>query len=103
MGRTKLPGLWRVLDGAADRLPHVRWADVTRRGFVILEATYHAVQAEWWFVPPYREPIRPRLGAVWRTVDEWPPRLAEGEPTVDPARPGIPDELPPRPGDLGAL
>ena len=103
MGRTKLPGLWRILDGAADRLPHVRWADVTRRGYIVLDVTPDAVQAEWWFVPPYRAEIRSELGAAWRTTDAWPPRLTEAEPIPDPVRPGLPGDPPPRPADLRAL
>jgi alkaline phosphatase D len=104
MGRTKLPGLWRILDDAADRLPHVTWADVTRRGFVVLDVTPDAVQAEWWFVNPYDLDLQPELGAAWRTGDTWPPRLEEAaEPSHDPVRPGLPADLPARPGDLRAL
>ena len=33
------PGMWRVLDRAANRLDHVCWADVTKRGYCITVLT----------------------------------------------------------------
>ena len=52
MGRAHLPGMWRLLDRAANASPHVRWADVTERGYADRP---HArrVTATWWFVHPY--------------------------------------------------
>ena len=34
MGRAHLPGMWRLLDRAANDLDHVRWAEVTERGLL---------------------------------------------------------------------
>ena len=53
MGRAHYPLLWRVLDRAANRLDHVCWADVTARGYGVLELTRSAATARWWFVHPY--------------------------------------------------
>ncbi len=107
LGRAHYPGAWRVLDRAAKRMDHVRWADVTERGYVVLDITADEARAEWWFVHPYHD--RPAASAelaaafVTRRVD-WPPRFdASEERRDDPVRPGLPDPLPERPADLGAL
>lgn len=107
MGRAHYPGAWRVLDRAAKRMDHVRWADVTERGYVVLDITDDEARAEWWFVHPYHD--RPAASAelaaafVTRRTD-WPPRFdASEERSDDPTRPGLPDPLPERPADLPAL
>jgi len=105
MGRARYPGLWRFLDRAADSLDHVAWTDVTNRGYTIVEITRQAVRSDFWFVHPYADD--PQRGAehaaAFRTSrDEWPPRLhrVDDESSDEPARPGLPDGLPPRPADL---
>ncbi|MDP8954052.1 MAG: alkaline phosphatase D family protein [Actinomycetota bacterium] len=107
MGRAHYPGAWRALDRAAKRMDHVRWADVTERGYVVLDVTPDEVRSEWWFVHPYHD--RPAASAelaaafVTRRAD-WPPRLDSSQDSVDdPWRPGLPDPLPARPDDLAAL
>jgi alkaline phosphatase D len=107
MGRAHLPGMWRLLDRAANDLAHVRWADVTERGYCVTEIDRDAVSATWWFVHPYDEnPSDRALAAACFRTDrhEWPPRWHSVEPaTHDPDRPGLPDPLPGRPDDLGRL
>jgi alkaline phosphatase D len=107
MGRAHLPGMWRWLDRAANDLPHVRWADVTERGYCVVDLGREAVTATWWFVHPYDEDPAARAlpAAAFRSErTEWPPRFREADPvTDDPERPGLPDPLPPRPADLARM
>jgi alkaline phosphatase D len=119
MGRAHYPGLWRLVDRAANRLDHVRWVDLTERGFVLLEVGRDAVRAEWWFVHPYDEDPggSAELAAAFTTDRAaWPPRLERipvrgarsrllrrrppASAHVDPID-GPP--LPSRPDDLGAM
>ncbi|MDP1818758.1 MAG: alkaline phosphatase D family protein [Acidimicrobiales bacterium] len=106
MGRGRLPGAWRLLDAAVRRLEHVPWADVTRRGYGVVDLTRERALLEWWFVEPTDEdPGRSQwLGAAWeaRRAD-WPPQLREVEATADPVRAARRDDLPPRPGDLARI
>jgi alkaline phosphatase D len=110
MGRAHYPGLWRVLDREANRLPHVGWADVTERGYATLDLTRDAAVAEWWFVHPYASDPSARTvpAAAFRSErSAWPPTFERVEPrevgAADPHRPGLPEALPPRPDDLGRL
>lgn len=104
MGRTRLPGLWRVLDSLARRMDHVRWADVVSRGFTVLQVSPGEVRVGWWFVDPYDVRPVPRgdIGAAFRTLREaWPPRWEESDPPEIPAeRTGLPGPSPPRPQDV---
>jgi alkaline phosphatase D len=107
MGRAHYPGVWRLLDLAARRMDHVRWAEVTERGYVMVDITPDLARVEWWFVHPYHND--PAASAelarafVTRRAD-WPPRFdASEDRSDDPVRPGLPEPLPGRPGDLGAL
>ncbi len=105
MGRGRLPGAWRLLDGMVRRLDHVRWADVTRRGYGILDLTPERALMEWWFVEPTDQDPGDRawLGAAFATErGPWPPTLDRAEPVDDPVRPDLPG-LPPRPADLERL
>ncbi len=107
MGRAHYPGFWRLLDREAKRMDHVRWADVTERGYGVLELTRTAATAHWWFVHPYaRDPARNEIAAAcYRTDrDEWPPNFTALDATMDRLdRVGLIDPLPPRPGDLTSL
>jgi alkaline phosphatase D len=106
MARSHAPGLWRVVDRAAARLPHVRWVDLTERGYSILEVTPDRAVAEWWFVDAFGgDPSRTaNLGAAFVTDrTDRPPRWSPASPTPDPVRPGLPEPLPHRPDDLGRL
>jgi alkaline phosphatase D len=107
MGRAHLPGMWRLLDRAANDLEHVRWAEVTERGYCTFELTPDAATATWWFVHPYDdEPSARAEPAMAFRSDraDWPPRLRSVEPTnSDPERAGPPAPPPPRPDDLRRL
>jgi alkaline phosphatase D len=107
MGRAHFPGMSVLLDRAVARMDHVSWAEVTRRGYCILELTPEQAQAEWWFVQPYdQDPAASAvLGAAFVTErDTWPPVLVETKTASnDPTRRGLPTTLPARPSDLGAL
>jgi alkaline phosphatase D len=107
MGRAHYPGLWRVLDRAADDMDHVVWADVTERGYALLELTPGAARVEWWFAHPYdQDPAANAVpAAAFVTLrSSWPPQLepADGA-IVDLPRPGLPAPLPCRPANLGEL
>jgi alkaline phosphatase D len=108
MGRAQLPGLWRFLDRAANSLDHVVWADVTHRGYGIVEITPDEVRADVWFAHPYDQD--PAAAAAWAagfttTAAGWPPRFvaATAPPPREPSRPDVPGGLPPRPGDLARI
>lgn len=106
MGRGRIPGLWRVLDAAVTSLGHVRWADVTRRGYSVVDLTPERALVEWWFVEPTDEDVAATawLGAAWSTAHEaWPPRWDPAEPVDDPDRPALAAPLPDRPDDLPKL
>jgi alkaline phosphatase D len=107
MGRAHYPLLWRVLDRAANRLDHVCWADVTARGYGVLELTRSAATARWWFVHPYAtDPAQRAIpAAAFRTErNAWPPAFEAVDVAFEePERAGLPDALPPRPADLGRL
>jgi alkaline phosphatase D len=107
MGRAHYPGMWRVLDREVNRLDHVGWADVTERGYGVLELTPEAATAEWWFVHPYTDdPSGTSVAAAAMRTDRalWPPTFERVERGADdPVRPGLPEPLPPRPADLARL
>lgn len=107
MARAHYPGAWRLLDRAVNLMDHVRWAEVTERGYVVLDITPDQVRSEWWIAHPYHN--QPAATAelanafVTRRAD-WPPRLHRSESrTTDPSRPALPGPLPGRPDDLPAL
>ncbi len=106
MARSHPPGLWRVVDRSARRLPHVRWAELTERGYAILDVTAGRAVAEWWFVDAFAgDPAATAvLGASFGTDRAArPPHWAPASPVPDPLRPGLPDPLPTRPSDLARL
>lgn len=106
MGRTHVPGASRALCALIGRLAHVPWADVTRRGYGIVDLTRDRAVLEWWFVEPTDADPRADqwLGAAWSTDRAaWPPVLNEAKPTDDPERSVAIEALPPRPDDLDDL
>ena len=105
MGRTRLPVVWRVLDRAVRRLDHVRFVDVTNRGFVLLHVTPARVTAGWHWVDPYDTDNNPGVEpAQWLAVDrsDDPPSWHDAEPPAPPIRTGQRLQLSPRPGDVPA-
>jgi hypothetical protein len=88
-------------------MDHVVWCDVTNRGYTVVDITPSAVSSHWWFVHPYDDdPAAGAELAAGFSVDRggWPPRLEpDPSPAADPQRPGLPVDLPARPGDLGRL
>jgi len=106
MGRSRVPGAWRVLDAMVRRLEHVPWVDVTERGYGMLDVRPDRVGMEWWFVEATdRDPgAGAELGKVFVTHRRpWPPRLSDAGPSPDPVRLGLPGPLPDRPADLPRL
>lgn len=107
MGRAHYPGLWRILDREANRLPHVGWAEVTERGYCTLDLRRDSATVAWWFADPYADDpagsVKP--GAAFRTEHApWPPRFERVRQVADdPERPGLPAALPDRPDDLRQL
>lgn len=109
MGRSRIPGAWRILDASIQRIEHVPWADVTQRGYGILDLDVDEAVMSWWFLEPTAEdPAKEtELAASFATRRRlWPPRLEERggeELAADPVRPGLPHPLPDRPGDLAKM
>ncbi|HEX2149244.1 MAG TPA: hypothetical protein VHI31_03595, partial [Actinomycetota bacterium] len=103
MGRTRPPGVWRILDYAVRRLEHVSWVDITSRGFALLQIKPEEVTVGWWFVDPYETQDHPRaeLGAAFRSRLKGRPRWEEVSPAPDlpVIRHPVP-ALPPRPDDV---
>ena len=105
MARARVPGIRRLLRRQANSLEHVRYTELTERGYATLELTPDAATATWWHVHPWAaDPAAvAHAGATYRTRhDDWPPRFepveaappVRAEPTVD---------LPDRPEDLARL
>jgi alkaline phosphatase D len=107
MGRAHYPGMWRLLNRAARAMDHVRWAEVTERGYVVLDITPYEARAEWWFVHPYHDDpaASAELAKAFVTHRaDWPPSFDPSEERGDdPPRPGLPEPLPGRPDDLRVL
>jgi len=109
MGRSRIPGAWRLLDTSIQRIEQVPWADVTQRGYGILDLSPDQAVMAWWFLEPTAPaPARQaELAAAYASPRaSWPPRLdpvAEEDLTPDPSRPGLPEPLPDRPTDLAKM
>ena len=110
MGRSHVPGAWRLLDASIRRLEHVPWVDVTERGYGLVDLTADDATVSWWFVQPTAlDPAAEvELAAAFRTHRaDWPPRFERVAPedvAPDPTdRAGLPDPLPPRPDDLAKM
>ncbi|MCO4763219.1 MAG: alkaline phosphatase D family protein [Myxococcales bacterium] len=49
--------------------PHIRWSELTRRGYFVLDLTQEAVQADWYHFDAIDKPDIPqKLAASWRSV-----------------------------------
>lgn len=102
LGRTRLPGAWRLLDALADRMPHVVWSDLTERGFVHLRLTTEQAHATWHWVDPYATDLHPSTEpAASLSVAAGRARWTTAEPLEMTTPPGPP--LPPRPPDVPAV
>lgn len=104
LGRTRWPGVWRVLDAAVRRLEHVRFVDITNRGFAEVHLTRRQVVASWHWVDPYDPGESPSVALAAtlaaRHTDR-PMRWHEAEPLSEPVRPGADaGEVPPRPDNV---
>ncbi len=65
--------------------PHLKWVDVARRGYVVLDVTTERVQASWWFVDDVESTDGggQSVGAVW-SVFEGTNHLVEEDEPADP-------------------
>lgn len=110
MGRANLPAMNRVLDHAVRRMPQVQWANVTERGYLLLEVDRDRARFEWWVVDPYADdPGATAACAAVRVLrhETWPCRFdvvdeREAADRPGPMRPDIP-VVPDRPTDLRRL
>ncbi len=103
LGRTRLPGLWRLLDRSARQMDHVKWAEITARGFSVLQVSPEQVRVGWWFVDPYDTGAQPgsRVGAAFLSrLKTWPPDWEEAPEPELPTDRSAANRLPARPGDL---
>ena len=110
MARARVPGMRRLLGRQANKLEHVRYAELTARGYATLELTSASATATWWHVHPWADDPSGTASApaAFRLRhDQWPPRFDEMAPATvagsDPVRPGLPAPLPDRPSDLSRL
>ena len=106
MARSHLPGAWRVVDLSVRHMNHVRWAEITERGYAIVDVNRERAVAEWWFVDAFSgDPSGTAvLGAAFATEQAArPPSWTEASSPPDPVRPDVPGSLPPRPTDLSQL
>jgi alkaline phosphatase D len=88
-----------VVDAVARQLPQVRWAELTRHGYLVVSLTSSRAQADWWHVDLERADAQ--LAASW-AVEAASPTLVEAEPL--PARGAPPTTAPTteRPPPAGA-
>lgn len=104
LGRTRWPIVWRALDQAVRRLEHVRFVDVTNRGFHVLDLRRDRAVATWLWVDPYDPAEDPEV-VVARSlmVDraDLPLRWREAEPVPDPGPVPV-NDLPGRPPEVRA-
>jgi len=107
MARARVPGMRRFLSRQANGLDHVRYAELTERGYVTIELTDDQAMATWWHVHPWAEDPTgsAQVGAALRTRRaEHPPRFAPVAPASRmPVRPSLLAPLPGRPDDLHSL
>jgi alkaline phosphatase D len=109
MSATVSPGFGPVVSRAVRALAHVRWADITHRGYAVLDITPARATAQWWHVDPFASSPSEaaRLAAAWAVeAAADPPALVAvdaADLARDPVRAGLPAPLPPRPPDLAHL
>lgn len=78
--------------------PHIKYVDLTRKGYLLVDIREERVQGEWWYVSTVAEPsAQESLGAVRFTPDES-RRLLSGSGASEacPSAIGVPAPLPPR-------
>ncbi len=104
LGRTRLPIVWRLLDAAVRRLEHVRFVDVTNRGFVLVDVTRDRVVAGWHWVDPYDPDENPEVISAHCLAVEHSDSPMRWQETDEPAEPERPtrEDLPARPDDVRA-
>ena len=103
LGRTRWPIVWRAIDRAVRRLEHVRFVDVTNRGFHVLDLRRDRALATWHWVDPYDPAADPEvviarslrvehadLPLRWREAEA----LPEPVPDRSPRGNGLPDRPP---------
>jgi alkaline phosphatase D len=110
MARARVPGMRRLLSRQANALDHVRYAELTARGYATLELTATAATATWWHVHPWaQDPTSTAEAAAVLRTDHaaWPPHFATVPAEVRHDGPGartpVAEALPPRPDDLTRL
>jgi alkaline phosphatase D len=79
-----------IVDGSKPFNPHIRWYDLTRRGFVILDVTPDRLQAAWYHMQDVeaRDYAAPAFAGAW-SVKNGETRLNQ-DPAAAPAREGAP-------------
>ncbi|MEY2933722.1 MAG: Phospholipase precursor [Pseudomonadota bacterium] len=62
------PGPTGQVQAMLDSHPHLKFVDLDRRGYLLLDLTAERAQAEWYFMLSVAEPLgREELGAIYRT------------------------------------
>ncbi len=92
-------GLRAVIE---DQLPHVRWAEIRRHGYLVVGVSLERVQADWWHVESVDDAAAgEHLAASWSVVAGDPRLRAAAAPLVDRSLPAPLPVPPPPPGPRG--
>jgi alkaline phosphatase D len=83
------PGLAALQPALLDRVraanPHVKWVDISKRGWLSLDITPERTQATWMHFERIREEMPPQVpyvGGVWAVRDGVPRLVQEAEPAA---------------------
>ena len=47
---------------------HIRWADLTNRGYCVLDLTNERAQCDWYHYASLTDDVQEKLGASWLTL-----------------------------------
>ena len=75
-----------IVDLAREYNPHIRWAEVMRRGYCLLDVTPDAIQCDWWLLDGIDKP-----GMAESAAASW--RMQRGAPGLVLAEAAAPDRL----------
>ena len=75
------------------RHPHLRWCELRRRGYLLVDVTKPRLEAQWWHVDTVRERRADEALAAVFAVERGSPRLKPAEATASPPGPALAPKL----------